>query len=71
MPKVELKQPDNYLGANLFSKITGHIQQILPDVDYNTACLIAEKIDRDLHIYDGLQLQNGTTFEKTFQVNLS
>ena len=67
MPKVELKKPGDYLGANLFSKITGHIQQILKDVDYDTACLIAEKIDRDLMEYDGIQLQNGTTFEKTFE----
>ena len=69
MPKVEIKESGDYLGANLFSKITGHLQQVLNDVDYDTACLIAEKINRDLMEYDGIQLQNGTIFEKTFQCN--
>jgi len=57
---------ENYLGATLHSKLTGFIQLELADCDYATACKIADSVCNNLQMYDGIELPNATTFEKTF-----
>ena len=55
------------VGYSLLSAIVGAVQ-LTTNADYETALVVAIRVENIIKDYDWIELRTGTTFGKTFEV---